>query len=915
MVNIPGGSTLPGVSTLIETLSRGASVPGGTRIAAFIGEGSRSETLVSAAEGSGQDGLNSAYTSTSGSDGRHFALALFPIVSNRTQLFRNGIPLNGVEKLIDDDAFSNLYDYRIDIETGHIELQRAHLVDQGGSFYTTATTNVGVGSLNGLALEDVNAPTETWSIKCISVQRTALNQPVAGTAKFIAVGTVSGNKLDANGNPIIWTANNTTTTNGILSFAVHEAGTVPFREGDVFIIKIASGVLNRNDSLTSSYIPVSNLNDPTFINSMDEIVKKHGPTSLDNNLSLGCQLAFANQAPGIMCVQAAPPMPRRTSYQLTRNFQALSTNIDDFLFPLPPGVLPNLTSNIHFFIKNNTTNVEVQVLPNKFDYYTLDGSGKPTTSDFIFDDTSAPSGHSFSYSVNEAAEALATGFDGYITMNTSLGATYGIFSSSIIFDSSYVGKTLKLVDTVNVANKGSFNIDSVSDGKLFVHTAAFADFTNQTGTTFELINPATGLLVPGSNGNDGILVSNLGLATASLSSTAVDFGSFTSLLGLQVQIAGSTHNNGLYDITAYNGGTDTLTIKKRFVPESDMRYEVIDSDEMSQFIVVNHNVVPDGYSLRITIIDSKDATFFDAGWIDALASLESQEIDVLVTLPKQTISVIFQNALAHCRVMSNIKNKKERVLFLGAISGLTPANLTGAKPAAIEDIGVLEGIQGETITDVLAGNVEDLANYSVADAFGNTYRAVYFYPDQIVCQVGTDNVLIDGFYIAAAGAGFISGTTNVAMPMTNKTLAGFTILRNKQFAPLTLEQLANSGITVLQPVQGGGNIIWGITTTQSGFTEEQEISIVFIRDRIAKSLRTGFKAFIGLPEDGSTGAKLTARANALLNAYISQGLISDFKDLAVARDSVDPTQWNIVVRVQPIYPVNYIFIRVSVGLL
>lgn len=906
---------LPGVNVDVETLSRGASVPGGVRIAAFIGEGSRSETLVAAANGGGNDGLNPTYTGVSGADGRHFALSLFPIISNRTQLFRNGIPLVGLEATIDSNSFNFAYDYRVDIATGHIELQKAHLVDQGGTFYTTPATNVGVGQLNGLELQDVNAPSETWSIKCISVQRSTLNAPIANTAKFVAVGSVSGNVLDANGNPVIWVANNTTTSNGILSFAIQEVGSTPFREGDAFTIKVSSGVLNKNDTLTASYIPLSNINDPEFIQSKDDIVKKHGPTSLDNNLSLACQLAFANQAPGIMCVQAAPPMPRRTSYQITSNFQSLSDDPDDFLFPFPLGVVPDLTSNIHFFVKNNTTNVETQVLPNKFPFYTLDTSGKPTTNQFIFDNTIAPAGNSFSYSVNEAAEAMVAGFDGYVSENNAIGGgLYATFTSSILFDASYVGKTLKIIDTNNVANKGSFTVDAVSNGKLYFHTTSFSDFVNNTGVTFEVIDPTTDTVVSGGTGTDGVIVKNVGLYTASLTSAAVNFGAIDTILNKQVRLTDSVGNTGEYSITAYNSGTDTLTIKKRFVGESNVRYEVIDPEAVSNYLVVNHNVVPSGYSLRITIVDEKDADFYDAGWTSALASLETQEIDILAPFPKQTMSVIFQNAVAHCATMSNRRNKRERVPFIGAISGLTPANITGAKPAAVEDIGVLEGIQGETITDVLAGNIEDLTNYSVADAFGNTYRCVYFYPDQIVCQVGSDNVLIDGFYLAAAGAGWASAMTNVAMPLTNKVLAGFTILRNKQFSPLVLEQLAAAGATVLQPVQGGGLVQWGITTTQSGFVEEQEISIVFIRDRMAKTLRGGFKAFIGLPEDDFTQAKLTARANGIMTSFVGR-LITDYADLNVVRDAVDPTQWNISVRAQPIYAVNFINIKVSVGLL
>lgn len=918
MANIQGLNLLPGAYSQVVTTSRGVAIPGGSRLVAMIGEGSTDEVIVAQASGAGKDGLNSSYTSTTGSDGRHFQLSNFPLISNRTTIFKNGVPLVGLESLIDSNTFSNKYDYRIDIATGEIELQNAHLFDQGGNFYVPLSTNVGDGYFSGLTLEDVNSPPETWTIRCVSVQRSPSNLPVAGTAKFLAFGSISGAKLDANGNPIIWVANGTTVSNGILSFSISETQIMsvtlaPFREGDAFTIKIASGVLVRSDSLTANYIPTLFLNDPLLMQGMQDVSTRHGFPSLINNLAIGAQLAFANNAPALITVQAAPPMPRRTSYILADTVNSLSTNDDDFIFPLPIGVTPDFDAAIHFFTTNPTTKVESQILPNKFEYYKLDTGGQPTTHAFIIDDTAAPGGHSYFYTVKQSLAEVATGFDGYIGRNLSY-YDHGVFHSSITFDSSYVGKTLKIIDSDNKANIGSYSIYGVSDGKLSVSLPSLPDFVTESSVTFAVIDRATGLAVTGGSGTDGHLVDLVATATGTFTSAAINFGAIASIQSYRLQIIGSLlGNNGLYDIIGYSSIGDTLTIKMAIVNESNLRYEVLDPNDVSNYIVINNNVVLNGYGLRVTLVDTKEASFYDAGWINALASLETIECDILVTLPKQTISVIFQNALSHCKVMSNIRNRKERVLFCGAIAGLTADNLTGTTDAAVEDIGVLEGIQGETVTDVLAGNVEDLANYSVADAFGSTFRCVYFYPDQIVVQAGADNVLIDGFYLAAAAAGFESADTRIENPMTNKVLSGFTILRNKQLSQLTLENLAAAGVCTLQPVSGGGRIIWGITTSQSGFPEEQEISIVFIRDRVAKSLRAGFAGFIGQPEDSNTPAILNTRAVILLNALISQGLITDFKDLAVKRDDLDPRQWNISVRCQPTYPINWIFIKVSLG--
>src|ERR1700752_2237489 len=116
MPNIPGANNiLPAVVTDVETITNGISVPGGIRIASIIGEGARSEVIISSALGGGQDGLDPTYTSQTGSDGRHFTLDFFPIISNRTTLFKNGIPLVGTELTITPTTtFPDNFDYAVD---------------------------------------------------------------------------------------------------------------------------------------------------------------------------------------------------------------------------------------------------------------------------------------------------------------------------------------------------------------------------------------------------------------------------------------------------------------------------------------------------------------------------------------------------------------------------------------------------------------------------------------------------------------------------------------------------------------------------------------------------------------------------------------------------------------------------------
>lgn len=816
MANFPGSTNaLPGVYSEVITQSRGVSVPGGQRIAVILGEGARVERLIASAVGSGSDGFDPTYSNTSGADGRHFLLTFAPVVSNRTTLFKNGIPLVGVEEAFTSSSgsFSSKFDYRLNITNGHIELQQAALVDQGGSFYSSSSLNVGNGTISNLSLTDENAPTETWNVRCVSIRRDGYGNPVDGYAKFIAQGSISGIILDGYGNQITWQSNGVVVSNGILSFSISE-GLVSFREGDKFTIKVKGGALSKGDSLTATYIAEIDLNDPEFFTDIDLLTVKHGSPSLTNRLSLGAQLAFANGPPGVYACQAAPSIPRRVSYSLEASASG-GTVADDLEFPLPVNVIPDVDANINFFVTDPTTGVESQIFPNKVAFY--DPTYTSSLNTFHFGSLV------FSYTVVLEDAVVKQGDDGTVT---SIGPTSATISSEFVtFDSGDVGKSLKIL--APALNSGTYTIVSVASGVATISDGV-SSFTNTTNAEFE----------------------------------------------------------------------------------------VIDNSDQSAIILFTQDLaLGAGQSLRATVVDTKDADFFDVGWQAALEAIEKIEVDIVVPLPSQTISSIFQASRIHCETMSSIKQRKERVLFIGAINGLTPDNVIGTEPAAVEDIGILEGIQGDDISEILAGNVEDLTDYSVSTSFGNTFRVVFFYPDEIVVQIGADRTRVDGFFIAAAAAGFLSGIPNVAIPLTNKILAGFTILRDKLFRPIILENLAVSGITVLQPAIGGGTVIWGKTTTQSGFPEEEEISIVFIRDRISKSMRSAFRGFIGTAETPTLQGSLMARANSVLQSFVSQGLITAFRDLKVVRDNVDPRQWNITVAVQPVYPVNWVYIRVGIGLL
>ncbi len=517
MPNFPGltGYQVPKVIARDRVVSKGVSIPGGLRLSCIVGEGLKEETIVSSAIGGGADG-NSACSPTGTGSGRFFRLKSYPVVSGRTELRLNGTLLYGKEDEIDANGFEDVFDYRIDPVTGCIELQGSSIGDQGGKRYSASSLNIGTGVIvdetcgdfDLISVIDDSAPTERWTVKCVSVIRDSNGDPVPGKSKFTLSGSLSGQLRDENGGAILFDSgyktgtagavsgtsdicsdsfvvassssfdvgsavlnagdsstgstdtfqflgnlvsqgqalvgdtlcidgyigieiseisyNSTTgittltletdslstsaldidweirannifiddpsithngvtgapTTagrfnssdvgkvlmicggdstgkyeitsvtssrrvrvqkfqdataglpdladdnadglaetgltwhllqdNGVLLFGINE-GVVPFSVGDKFFIDISSRVLAKGDTLESRYISETDLNDPEFFNSAEELTAKHGTPSVTNTLSLAAQMAFENGAPGVWAVQAKPALPRRTS--------------------------------------------------------------------------------------------------------------------------------------------------------------------------------------------------------------------------------------------------------------------------------------------------------------------------------------------------------------------------------------------------------------------------------------------------------------------------------------------------------------------------------------------------------------------------------------------------------------------------
>ena len=512
-------------------------------------------------------------------------------------------------------------------------------------------------------------------------------------------------------------------------------------------------------------------------------------------------------------------------------------------------------------------------------------SGGATADDLIFDIT-APGKPKQATSIN-------------FFVLTSAGAETQIFPNAVQFYGSTITAAFSSYEDTGVSTNlmNAFMNPAVS-GSTYSYTVVSDDKVELSGFDARITPILAGL--------------TCSVRIPSQTFTADDVG---KSVDFQNALAANTGRFVILSVTDANTIVLTRALGA-FVSETAVQWQLLATTGTSQRVLLTTDLaLPAQRGLKISYIDENDYAFYDSNWSTAISKLETQDVSIVTAFPTQTYSAVQQALRVHCERMSASYYKKERLMIMGAISGLTTANVLGTANAAVEDIGVLEGIQGDTAAEVLAGNTEDLTNYSVSTNFGSSFRVIYMYPDQIWRVINGTRTTIDGYWMAAALGGWFSGTTNLAMPGTYKTLIGFSIPNSKVYTRVIQDQLGQAGITLVEPITGGGRMMHCKTTTQSGLPEEEEPSIVFIRDRVAQVFRQVFLSFIGQPEDPTLVPSLTALAIGTINAFIAEGIITDFRNLTISRDSVDPRQWNVTVELQPNYPINWIFIDVSVGLL
>lgn len=841
----------PDIFTRVRTRERVNAVSGGSRVLCIVGEGETEETLVVSATGGGADGVNSDFSGTNNPTGRHFQISKINLVDNRTRILKNGIPLAVIEEQVTTDAFDNRYDARVDPLTGRVEMQRAHLVDFGTD-------------QNGNTLYYSTNSNNSGSGRVVISQSSLVdtNAP-AETWTARVVGVVK----DGSGDAIPGEA--TITLTGTESGQIIDSNGNPITwKSDG--VAVSNGILNV--AFTEGSAPFAAGDrftiqvDSGVLSANDELTARYVANEDLNNPEsyFSPQDAFAvyGQPSETNTLSLGMQMAFENGAPLVTAVMAkppVPRKTTEFLIN-PDNLLTGDTEGASggSALKDTIFPLAVGALPDidsKINIFAVDPSGTEE-------------------------QLLLNKVDFYDTALTSTALAYSSFVSGPLSESYTV------FTSPQVEQDGDDGYVEITSGSDIYFSSPLVQFSADRLETGE-----------GDVGKQLVILSPAAVA-----------GTYT------IETVGDGYGN-LNVATATGSPPGAVGT----VADGYACWQIVDPNDTDHayFAITDDvavNSLTAGKGLRVSYVDTADADYFDTNWGEAKEALELVDVQMVVPLPLQLVSSIQQVFKRHVETESNILNQHERILLTGALQGLTPDNLIGNELAAIEDIGILEGIQGDDPEEVLAGNIEDLANYSVPDGFGDSFRVIYMYPDEIVRNIAGQNTVLPGYFQAAALGGFLGGQLNIARPPTFQTLAGFNILNDKRLRRRTKNQLAGAGVLVVEPIAGGGRMLWGKTTTQSGAPEEEEISIVAIRDQVARTIRASLRPFIGRIQSPTIIAELNAGIGKLLRSLIGQGLLSGFGSITVQRNEIEPRQIDIGVVINPVGPINWVFVDMVVEL-
>ena len=308
----------------------------------------------------------------------------------------------------------------------------------------------------------------------------------------------------------------------------------------------------------------------------------------------------------------------------------------------------------------------------------------------------------------------------------------------------------------------------------------------------------------------------------------------------------------------------------------------------------------------LVLVQNQGAGNTAGDFLDSLSKLETRTIDMIVPLTVGSgLNVndmdVDQRALAlnytklHCETMSNETNKKERV----SLGSLGDAEIGDVDTEDTYVYTASVGLNSKRISLIAPG----LATVQLQDPAG-TFQ----------------DVVIDASLLTAAVASISASPLNdVATPLTNKEITGFTDISAEttghpadEYLQTEMNNLAAAGVMVIAKEGPRIFVRHQLTTDQSNVING-EFSVVTLIDFVSQAVRFSCNQFIGKKlRPATTIPAVKGTILATLSTLAQNDIISSIGGIAVSINPLNPTELLVSAEYVPIFPLNRIKVQFTI---
>jgi hypothetical protein len=180
----------------------------------------------------------------------------------------------------------------------------------------------------------------------------------------------------------------------------------------------------------------------------------------------------------------------------------------------------------------------------------------------------------------------------------------------------------------------------------------------------------------------------------------------------------------------------------------------------------------------------------------------------------------------------------------------------------------------------------------------------------------TQQLVIDGFYGAAAVAGLYAGLPGPEEPLTHKIVNGFyNIPSTINFSSSDYQNMQSNGVLVLKQNSSGQIYIrHGLNTNNANWLV-QEISILAAQDQLYNQIKNVLANanLIGSAYTANTPLVIQSVIQGVLTGAINTNLIQAYTGLTYSQNSNQPTAINVSFSYSPTFPLNYIDVTFGIN--